>query len=75
MFHTFHFGNYPNLPKKYFWAERLCSRIPAHLISVSKLQRKQIIENYKVNRNRITTIYNGADENRDIGNHIIINQK
>lgn len=74
--HTFHFGNYPFLRRRrYFWGEKLCSKIPEFLVAVSNQQREKLIYYYNISPNRITTIHNGVEENLCVGNKLIIKQK
>lgn len=58
--HTFHFGNYPNYPKKYLMLEKLFSRIPNRLVAVGNEQRKTIIKTFGLREKRIDTIWNGV---------------
>lgn len=58
--HTFHFGNYPNLPKRYLLFEKACSHIVDRLVSVGNSQREKIIASLSVQRSLITTIWNGV---------------
>ena len=67
--HTFHFGNYPFLPKRYLNAERLISKFFNVLISVGYNQRKRLIKYLKINPYKIYTVHNGVDHNRKYPPH------
>jgi len=60
--HTYHFGNYPNIKKKYLYAERLFSRFATGLIAVSDFQKQMIIKTHWLGKKPISTIHNGVDE-------------
>jgi glycosyltransferase involved in cell wall biosynthesis len=59
--HTFHFGNYPNLPMRYRLMERVASRTATHLVAVGQEQRKALQALYGIPAGRISTILNGTD--------------
>jgi len=59
--HTFHFGNYPHLTKKYRMAEHVFWRIPDRLVSVGFEQKKTLLDTYSIPDHRIATIWNGID--------------
>lgn len=59
--HTFHFGNYPHLPRRQLLLESLCARLPAQLVAVGEQQRGRIAEALRVPLDRITTVWNGVD--------------
>jgi glycosyltransferase involved in cell wall biosynthesis len=61
--HTFHFGNYPHIPKKYLYGEMLLTRFADHLVAVSESQRDSVIKHLHVPENKITTVFNGVEEN------------
>jgi len=58
--HTFHFGNYPHLPGRVLWMERLASRFADRLIAVGVEQRKQIASTYDRSTDSIGVIRNGV---------------
>ena len=58
--HTFHFGNYPHVPRRLFWMERVCSRIVDRLLAVGEVQRSQVRSAYKLAERRISTVWNGV---------------
>jgi len=62
--HTFHFGNYPHLTKKYRMVERALWRIPDRLVAVGIEQKKTLLGTYSIPEHRITTIWNGIDRIR-----------
>lgn len=57
--HTFHFGNYPHIPKKYLYAEMFCSRFSDQLVAVGNNQKLNISNSLKVNSDSIDVIWNG----------------
>jgi glycosyltransferase involved in cell wall biosynthesis len=58
--HTFHYGNYPHLPKKRMLYERLGSRIASHLVAVGEVQRQTLIDCYKLRDSHIGKVWNGV---------------
>lgn len=60
--HTFHFGNYPILKKKYVWMERCFSRMAHSLVAVGFEQAKQIRQTLYLPSSRLTVIQNGVVE-------------
>lgn len=58
--HTFHYGNYPNLPPRTLWMERLSSRVVDRLVTVGIEQRRQIQMAFRLPERRMQTIWNGA---------------
>ena len=60
MVHTFHFGNYPNVPKKYLYAERIGIRFAKRLVAVSYHQRDAVMRALYVRPKSIKTILNGV---------------
>ncbi|MBM9605725.1 glycosyltransferase [Desulfopila inferna] len=68
--HTFHFGNYPHLPRKYMFIERLMSFYAKKLVAVSDHQRRAIIHYHKVRESKIETIWNGV-ENPEPANRLL----
>ena len=59
LLHTFHFGNYPHIPKRHLLLEGFFSRFVDQLVAVGHGQKKQISTTFKIPENRIKTIYNG----------------
>lgn len=59
--HTFHFGNYPHVPRKQLLLERIFSRLPDRLVSVGDVQRQSLAAALKMSPSRFTTIWNGVD--------------
>ena len=59
--HTFHFGNYPHLTKKYQMAESVFCRVPDHLVAVGREQMKTLLDTFPIPEDRISTIWNGID--------------
>ncbi|MDP1946744.1 MAG: glycosyltransferase family 4 protein [Nitrospirota bacterium] len=58
--HTFHFGNYPILRKRYVLMEMVFSRMANHLVAVGIEQAKQIRKALRLSSSRLDTIYNGV---------------
>lgn len=58
--HTFHFGNYPILRKRYVLLEMIFSRMANHLVAVGVEQAKQIRKALRLSSSRLDTIYNGV---------------
>ena len=58
--HTFHFGNYPILKKRYVLMEMIFSRMANHLVAVGVEQAKQIRKALRLPSSRLDTIYNGV---------------
>jgi glycosyltransferase involved in cell wall biosynthesis len=61
--HTFHFGNYPHIPKKYLYGEMLLTRFADRLVAVSESQRNSVIKYLHVSKDKTTTVFNGVEEN------------
>ena len=59
--HTFHFGNYPFLPRKHLLMERLAARVPDQLVAVGNVQRASIVKALAVPAARVRTLWNGVD--------------
>lgn len=64
--HTFHFGNYPNLPPKYLYIEKLLSRFADKLVAVGNEQKVKIINALKIDDGSIVTVWNGVPTSRGI---------
>jgi glycosyltransferase involved in cell wall biosynthesis len=58
--HTFHYGNYPHLPARYLWMERLFCRLPHRLVAVGARQRAALGKALLLPVGRIDTIDNGV---------------
>lgn len=58
--HTFHFGNYPHVPDRIRWMERIFSRGADRLIAVGDVQREQIKAVYRLDDASIRTVRNGV---------------
>lgn len=73
LIHTFHYGNYPNISKKYYFLEKLFSHVPDRLVAVGTHQKQSIVKTYKIPENRIISIMNGVDvkPSNDCGLEII----
>ena len=61
MVHTFHFGNYPHLPKKRLFMEMLFSRLAHRLVAVGHEQAKLIQKTLRLEPAKLTTLYNGVE--------------
>lgn len=61
LIHTFHFGNYPILKKRYVLMEIIFSRMANHLVAVGMEQAKQIRKALWLSSSTLDTIYNGVD--------------
>jgi len=72
--HTYHFGNYPHIKKRYLLASVLFSQFPDKLISVSDHQQKNVIKYLRAPRNKISTIVNGVNSNPYIHEELSINE-
>jgi glycosyltransferase involved in cell wall biosynthesis len=64
--HTFHFGNYPHLPAKPLWLERLFSRAPDRLVAVGHHQAEALGRVLGVSRQRFSIVWNGVDAPADV---------
>jgi glycosyltransferase involved in cell wall biosynthesis len=60
--HTFHFGNYPHLPSRHLWMERIFSKLATRLVAVGEIQRGQIKAVYGFRDDRIGMVWNGVPE-------------
>lgn len=60
LIHTFHFGNYPHLVKKYLYLEKIFSRAPDRLVSVGYNQKKTIADTFGIDQKKILTVLNGV---------------
>lgn len=59
--HTFHFGNYPHLPRKYLLAERAFARAPDRLVAVGRVQREGLAVALRLRVERVQVVWNGVD--------------
>lgn len=59
--HTFHFGNYPHLPRNRLLLEGTFCRIPDRLIAVGNAQRETLIQTHRLSPSHIHTLWNGVD--------------
>ena len=59
--HTFHFGNYPNLEKRYLYMDMVFSRFCDRLIAVGHEQAKLIQSALYLRDSRLSTLYNGVE--------------
>ena len=57
--HTFHFGNYPHLERRYLRIERVCSRLASALVAVGVRQSRAICTALRLNPERLEVIGNG----------------
>ena len=73
--HTYHFGNYPHMKKRYLLAERLFSSAPDQLVAVSDRQREAIIHFQRVDPARIITVPNGVQPNPFVGDGVTRDRK
>lgn len=58
--HTFHFGNYPHISKRYLALERLFCKVPDQLVAVGNEQREVVIDALHLPPERILTVWNGV---------------
>ena len=61
LLHTFHFGNYPHIPKRHLLLEGFFSRFVDQLVAVGHTQKKQISTTFRIKEQQIKTIYNGIE--------------
>jgi len=59
--HTFHFGNYPNLPRRYRLMEHIGARAADRLIAVGNDQRRRVAATYRLPEERLGLIPNGVE--------------
>lgn len=60
LLHTFHYGNYPHLPKRQLQMERLFARLANRLVAVSEVQRSQISAAFGLKPAAIGRVWNGV---------------
>ena len=58
--HTFHFGNYPHLAKRYLLMEMLFARLAHRLVAVGHEQAILVQKSLRLTPARLTTLYNGV---------------
>jgi glycosyltransferase involved in cell wall biosynthesis len=66
--HTFHFGNYPSLKWRQMWIEKVFSTVPNRLVAVGEVQRKEIMDVFKIPERRIERVWNGVSRSLLGGN-------
>jgi glycosyltransferase involved in cell wall biosynthesis len=59
--HTFHFGNYPHIPRTYLVLERLFAAAPDRLVAVGHAQRSALIAAHGWSPRALEVIPNGID--------------
>lgn len=64
LIHTFHFGNYPNLKKRYILLETIFSRFANKLIAVGYEQGIKIRKTLHLSASRLGMIYNGVEQQK-----------
>lgn len=67
--HTFHFGNYPHVPKKTLILEKIFSRTPDKLVAVGRDQSEIIRKVFRLPKERIETVWNGIEVFNPGSNH------
>ncbi len=65
--HTFHFGNYPHLARKWQIVEGTLWRIPDALVPVGREQAASIRAIYGIPEKRMRVLWNGVDDPRERG--------
>jgi glycosyltransferase involved in cell wall biosynthesis len=59
--HTFHFGNYPHVPRRYQLLEGIGARMVDRLVAVGTEQAKRIGATYRLAPDRIDVVTNGVN--------------
>lgn len=59
--HTFHYGNYPNLPLRYRMLEWAASRVADRLVAVGREQLQAILNTYELPTDRLEVVVNGVE--------------
>lgn len=59
--HTFHFGNYPNLKRRYLWMERTFCRFADCLVAVGYEQATSIRRSLRLAEPDLFILYNGVE--------------
>lgn len=73
--HTFHFGNYPNIKRRYLYGERFFASFADCLVAVSHSQRESIVRYHRVKPEKIRTIINGVEDNKYCQDKIFMRDK
>lgn len=60
--HTFHFGNYPNIPSKYLYMEKLFCRFADKLVAVGDEQKRKIRHALGIKDGNLLTLWNGVPQ-------------
>lgn len=63
LIHTYHFGNYPHIPKSYLWSERVFSRLACRRVAVSESQKASVVEHLYIREDKVDVVFNGVPEN------------
>ena len=74
LIHTFHFGNYPHYKTRYKISEWVCARAAHTLVAVGQRQFETIRGMYRLNRHRMTRIWNGVTDRKDQDGTILLAQ-
>jgi len=61
MVHTFHYGRYPQRDKPFRTIESLCWRFIDRPVAVSRVQRDNIRQLYRIPNDRLSIVWNGVD--------------
>jgi len=59
--HTFHFGNYPHLPKHYLAAEKLLGPLARQLVAVGYAQRDSLVHHVGYAPRMLEVVWNGVE--------------
>jgi glycosyltransferase involved in cell wall biosynthesis len=59
--HTFHFGNYPHVQRRFRYIEKLLWRLPDALVAVGKAQATTIRKLYGIPDSRLRILWNGVE--------------
>lgn len=73
--HTFHFGNYPHIKKRYLYSQAIFSKFVNRLIAVSDSQKVSLEKCMKIPEDKIQVIHNGVNKNPYIDDESIIQSK
>ncbi len=58
--HTFHFGNYPHVPRRQWWFERFGCLMADRLLAVGDAQRRQINAAFGLREGLVGRVWNGV---------------
>lgn len=61
LINTFHYGNYPHVPRRYLMMERVFSRVADRLVAVGIEQRETICRTHRLDSSQIGTVINGVE--------------